>query len=269
MSEEEYYGAPLIRRLIESDAVAYNGLRKIVQGVDWEITRLPNLTYADIGYGKNKQRQLERNYVNADEFARVRAILDRRRGQSFTSVGLSMRGATKDSRSQGHCMLSIVITRVGRPRLETVEVQYRSTEAIFKFGGDVCFFPWVFERLGLAPDRIRFHFANAYLSGVFFPTLMRWWEPIDFLELLWRKDRTLFRPATKFLLRSSSREDQHFPYSPENQQHRHLWRTLRTSQIRRIHDYVKEKLVSLGESVKITHHTKDYVPRNKREENDE
>lgn len=266
----EYYGELFIRTLIEKPALCYSGVRKIVQNVDLELTKLPDISYADLGYGKNKQKQLERNYVNAEEFNRVRVLLAARSKHQFTSVALSLRGAKKDSRSMGHCMQSLVISRLDRPHTETVELQYRSTEAILKFGGDICFLPWIFNQLTLNPSIIRFHFANAYLSGVFFPTLMRWWDPVDFLDFLWKNDKKLFSAGTRFLLRSSYKQDQHFPYSPENLQHKFLWATQGVKGVKRIKDYLHAQHLTLGKPLPTMHHkTGEYVPRAKRQQGDE
>lgn len=263
-----YYAESLIQQVIAKPAFMYSGVRKIVQDVTWEVSELPELTFDQLGYGKNKLKQLQRNYVNPDEFDRVRGILTRRAGQSFTSVALNLRGKPKDSRSMGHCMLSLVVSRGNK--LETVEVQYRSTELVLKFGGDLAFLPWVFDQLGLNPDVIRFRFANAYLSGVFFPTLCSMWEPIQFLEYLWKNDRKLFAAGTRFFLRSAYKRDQHFPYSPEQQQHRFLWNRLGKEKIERIRDYLERKHLTFGKELPKIHYGKhEYVPRAKRKSEEE
>lgn len=259
-----YYGENLIRAAITQEAFMYSGVRKIVQGLTWEVDRLPSITMDELGYTKNKVQQLQRNYVNEEEFDRVRTILKKRAGQSFTSVALNLRGKPKDSRSMGHCMLSLVIARGNKK--ETVEVQYRSTELILKFGGDLAFMPWVFDQLSLNPDLIRFRFANAYLSGVFFPTLCSMWNPTEFLEFLWTNDRKLFSAGTRFFLRSAYRKEQHFPYSPENQQHKFLWSRLGKKEIERIKDYLERKHKTFGKELPRIHYGihDEYIPRKKR-----
>lgn len=243
----------LISQVITQPAFLYSGVRKIVQDLNWTITEMPKWSYGDLGYGANKSRQMERNYINLEELERVGSILTKRRDHQFTSVAMSMRGGKKDSRSMGWCMLSLVIT--SGPKLPTVaEVQYRSTELILKFGADLVFLPTVFERLNIRPDTIRFRFANAYLSGVFFPTLCSFWDPIDFLEYLWKKDNKLFSGGTRFFLRSSYKKDQRFPYSPENQQHKFLWSRFSKQKIKRIRDYLHEKHKEIGKPLPRTHH---------------
>jgi hypothetical protein len=212
------------------------------------------LNYARLGYGKNKAKQLERNYINPGELERVKQILIKRKDHQFTSVAMMMRGGVKDSRSMGWCMLNTIITT--GPKLPTVvEVQYRSTELILKFGADIIFLrDLLYGRLKITPDRIRFRFANAYLSGVFFPTYCRFNDPIEFLELLWKNDRKLFSGGTRFFLRSSYKQDQRFPYSPENQQHKFLWSRFTKKEISSIRDYLHEKHKKIGKPLPKTHH---------------
>jgi hypothetical protein len=250
----------LVRQVIQQDAFMYSGVRKILNGVTWEPRALPDITYEDIGYGSNKHKQLLRNYFNEAEISKAQEILEKRAKQTFTSVAVSMRNSEKDSRSQGHCMQTIVITKTKDRTI--AEIQYRSNELIQKLGGDLVFLPFVFERLGIEPDKVRFRFANAYLSGVFFPTLCRFWDPIAFLDFLFEHDPKLFAGGTRFFLRSAYQEDQHFPYSPENLQHRFAWKHLNMDDIK---DYLHEKHKEFGKPLPKQHHNKeDYVPRGKR-----
>lgn len=268
-----YYARDFINDLIKREAFLYAGVRKICQGVTWEINRAkmavdgsdwPELTYQDLGYGTNKAKQLQRNYFDPEEVARVRLQLQKRGRAAFTAVAMNMKAGKKDSRSMGHCMQTMVISRT--PKVTTVEMQYRSTEAILKFGGDVVFLPWVFEQLDIDPSVVRFHFANAYLSGVFFPTLFTTWNPISFLETLWTHDQKLFAGGTRFLLRSAYKKDQKFPYSPEQLQHRFLWERVGSPTIKRVKDYLEEKHRLFGKPLPKIHHKLDeeYVPRGKR-----
>jgi hypothetical protein len=251
-----YPSEPLVRRVMEAKAYHYNGLRKIVQGLDWEIDKIPEVTYESIGYSKNKLRQLERNYVNLEELERVRSILSKRRGQSFTSVALSTRGAKKDSRSMGWCMLAIVVTRTGKD--ENVEIHYRSTELILKFGGDLCFLPSVFERLEINPTKVRFRFANAFFSGVFLPTLLASQDrPLAFLNKMYRVDPKHFQMGTRFLLRACMKKGQRFPYSPENQQNKFLWSRMNHIDIEQMREFLIEKHETFGRPLPEAHEDHD------------
>ena len=152
----------------------------------------------------------------------------------------------------GWCMLSIVVTRSNK--VETVEIQYRSTELILKFGGDLAFLPGIFERLGVDPSVVRFRFANAFFSGVFLPTLLAYQSaPIAFLDKMRRSDVKHFQAGTRFLLRSTLRSDQRFPYSPENQQHKFMWSRIPIRQIREVRDYLIEQHKKFGRPLPTAH----------------
>lgn len=252
----------------EHKAYAYQGVRKIINGVSWSLDWPIHTEWSHLGYGKNKFKQLVRNYVNEEEIARVNAVLERRRGQTFTSVALSMRGAAKGNRSQGHCILSIIVTRYKGE--ERVEVQYRSTELTLKFGGDLCFLPWVFERIGVNPSVVTFRFANCYLSGVYLPYLVTFArDPVQLLKALENLDPTFFQSASRFFLRSASRRDQFFPYSPENVAHRFGWERIHPERMKRIKSWLADYHRKFGTLDWIKHHDKSYVPRGKRRAADE
>lgn len=251
----------LIEACVLQPAFLYNGVRKIVQGITWEPETLPQLTYEDLDYTQNKHKQLVRNYFDPEECDRVKQLIHKRRGQTFTSVAMSMRAGAKDKRSMGHCMQTLVIGMC-RDKL-TAELQYRSTEVILKFGGDLAFLPWIFEQLEIEPQKVSFRFANAYLSGVFFPTLMRFWgDPIELMEYIYEKDPMLFKGATRFVLRSAREENQHFPYSPENRQHQIGWKHLDMPKIAR---FLEKKHKKYGHPLPTIHTRKeDYVTRSQK-----
>lgn len=251
--------------------IAYQGVRKIINGLTWDAGPIfyndkNRLGWSDLGYGPNKFKQLQRNYVNEEEFARVRAVLDRRKDQSFTSVALSLRGKSKGNRSMGHCLLSVVVTRTKRE--ERVEVQYRSTELTLKFGGDLVFLPWVFDQLGVQlSSPVTFRFANCFLSGVYFGYLLSFHpKPADFLRWMFECDSKFMSNASRYFLRSLMKENQFFPYSPENVAHRFTW----GGPLRPKIGVLRELLTNLhgGEDAidwARVHHKKGvYVPRGKR-----
>src|SRR6478752_2036729 len=105
-----YYARDFIVDLIKREPFLYAGVRKIVQGVTWTAPNpWPKLAYEDLGYGKNKFRQLQRNYFDPEEVARVKSQLTKRKKAAFTAVAMSMKAGKKDSRSMGHCMQTLVI----------------------------------------------------------------------------------------------------------------------------------------------------------------
>lgn len=260
----------LIRHLIRAEPTFRGGLYKLFNGLTWTEKRLPKLSYADLGYGKNKDGLLRKNYINEEELERVDSILKRRaggRGHHNTSVALAFRGEKKHSRSQGWCLLSLVVSRMRSPARETVEIHYRSTEAILKFGADLVLLDWVFKRLGLDPDQITFRFANIHISGVYLPTLFQFWEPEEFIDLVHRSDMDFFKRGLRWLLRSSYKKDQWFPFSPENVQHKINWSRGDPKQIVKILDPLYRKY---GYDLPKLHHTKDtYVTRRKKSVEDE
>jgi len=205
---------------------------------------------------------MNRNYLNIPDIERCREILAKRKKQTFTSVAVSMRNGAKESRSQGWCMNSLVIMRT---RDKTIaEVQYRSTELVLKFTGDMVWLPGIFTALGIMPDVIRFHFASCYLSGVYFPYVCSQWEPIEFLRLVYKLDQKLFAQGTRFFLRSAYKEDQVFPYSPENVAHRFGWKYLK-KQMPRIRDFLEEKHKAFGKPLPHLHYKAgEYIPRGQR-----
>lgn len=233
-----------VKACLEAPVFEYNGARKIVQSVAFSLPSIPPVDLEQVGYNtKIKMGNLDRMYYNPAEAKRVVDLLERRSSQAFSALEMSLKGHStgsvlvedeetevaefsfragdKDPRSMGHCLSSMMIG-LTRKRT-TVEVVYRSTEVIKKHCADLAFLPVVFDRLGIKPDVVKFYFTHAFLSGVFFPTLFRWWDPITFLDLLRTREPKLFVVATRFLKRSVLDKDKKFPFSPEQHQHDFAW----------------------------------------------
>lgn len=240
----------IAKQSLDHPALLYTGPRKMLQDVTFTVTpaTLKNgdwPTYPSIGYGTNKEKQLIRTYWKDDEANRVRQVLDRRGGQQFTSVAMSLRNKEKDSRSMGWCMNSLVVTRMRKSHFESVEIQYRSSELTMKFGGDLCFIPYMFSQLNLSPSIIRFRFANAYFSGVYLAYLANHWPggPVPMLDYMWRHDQEFFRHGTGHFYRSTLSADQVFKYSPENLAHRFGWRNI---DMKAAFRYLKKRYKEMG-----------------------
>ena len=204
----------------------FNGARRIVRNLLWTPAVFPCATVEDlkrIGYARpeTKLKALDRMYYNYGEADRVIALLQKRKGQAFSAISMSMHAGAKRADSMGHCITSIAFS-ITPDRCEAT-VMYRSTELIKKFSADLVFIPRVFERLGLDVSKVSFFFGNAYVSGVFFPSLFIYHDPIPFLERLRKNEPEMFKVATRFLRRSVRTVDQVFPYSPEQQQHVLAW----------------------------------------------
>jgi hypothetical protein len=180
----------------------YTGVRKVVQGVTHEISELPAVDLAGLGYRGGKIAQLMRNYFNEEEVTAAKTKLAARRSSPHTSVALNTLGEKKDSRSQGHCIRSIIITQT--PKWTEVDVIYRSTELIQKHTADYALLPIILGRLELAhkPRVYRLYFANCFLTALFAPILFQHTDPIEFYEHLKKADpryyRTFLNATAKF-----------------------------------------------------------------------
>lgn len=259
----------LIRQALRKHPFARQGIRKILQGLEWETNKLPPVTFKDLAYGPNKVKQLERNYWNQEEMERVKAVLARRQRKAFTSVAVSLRNKAKDSRSMGHCMLSMVISRTRE--ITTAELHYRSTELGLKFSGDLSWIPTIVDYLGVKPAIYRFRFANCFLSGVYLPYIGRWWEdgPLAFLQEVQDLDPKFFESATRFFWRSSLQKDQYFPYSPEAVAHRYNWEHNAIA-LPEIRDWLAKQHKPFGKGKPEVHKNDGkYVPRGKRHTDEE
>lgn len=171
----------------------YTGVRKIVQGVTYEMTELPKVNLEQLGYRGGKIRQLMRNYFNDEEVEAAKTKLAARRKSPHTSIALNTLGQNKDTRSQGHCIRSIVITQT--PHWTEVDILYRSTEIIQKHMADYALIPMILERAGLAhtPRVYRLYFANVFLTALFAPLLFQHTDPIKFYEFLRARDPKYFK----------------------------------------------------------------------------
>lgn len=180
----------------------YTGVRKVVQGVSHEILTLPEVDLAQLGYRGGKVAQLMRNYFNREEVGAAKTKLKARRSSPHTSVALNTLGEKKDTRSQGHCLRSIVITQT--PKWTEVDILYRSTEVIQKHTADYALFPIILDQLELAhaPRVFRLYFANCFLTALFAPILFQHTDPIEFYEFLKSRDpryyRTFLGASSKF-----------------------------------------------------------------------
>lgn len=192
----------LCLKVAKSKNGLYTGVRKVVQGVTHELTELPIVDLAQLGYRGGKVAQLMRNYFNRSEVDAARTKLAARRKSPHTSVALNTLGEKKDSRSQGHCLRSIIVTQT--PKWTEIDVIYRSTELIQKHTADYALLPIILEQLELAhtPRIYRLYFANCFLTALFAPILFQHTDPIEFYETLKEHDpryyRTFLGATSKF-----------------------------------------------------------------------
>lgn len=257
---------PLYYMVAKSPIAGWQAIGKVVQGINFTTEKLPGWSLEDWGYGRNKIAQLTRNYINDEEFHRVRSVLSKRNLNKYTSVALSLRGKPKDSRSQGWCMLSLVISRT--KEWTRVEVQYRTTEIILKFAADVWFLGELCKRLEIEPERYTFRFANCALSGAYFPYLIDKCDLPTFLEAVRLADEEFFFRTTRFLLKSSYKEDQYHPFSPERVSHKYLWGRGTSRQIADIRRYLEPLHRATGRPLPKDFHDKSYIPKGQRRQSD-
>lgn len=259
---EDFWPLPLYYAAARHPLTGWQAIGKVVQNLTFEVKDLPVWELSDWGYGRNKETQLLRNYYNREEFDRVRTVLKKRSTNKYTSVALSLRGAPKDARSQGWCMLAVVISRY--KDWSSVEVQYRTTELVLKFAADVWFLRKILADLKIEPNVVRFRFANCALSGAYFPYLVDKLDLVDFLREIHLTDEEFFLRTTRFLLKSSYRKDQFHPFSPERMSHKYLWKVADRAQIKAITKYLEPLHKSSGRSLPKDFHTTDYVPKGQR-----
>lgn len=257
------FALPLYQAIAEGERTGYQAIGKVVQDITLTATSLPSWSFEDWGYGRNKITQLTRNYVNEEEFERVRSVLKRRSDKKYTSVAISLRGKPKDSRSQGWCMLSAVISRNGP--WSSIEVQYRTTEAILKFAADIIFLKdYILRWVDLTPHVFRFRFANCALSGAYFPYLVDKIDLVHFLKQVRAFDEEFFLRTTRFLLKSSYRQDQYHPFSPERVSHKFLWQRASRKQIDAIRAYLEPLHKATGRPLPKDFHDESYIPKGQR-----
>ena len=193
---------PIPDRMISSGIKYFNDVTFEISGEAWN-NGFP-VSLEDLGYGgkSTKLSQLKRNYLNLEEIwtAKEKIVERFEKKSDYTSVIFSMKGEDKDSRSQGHCMANTVITVnpknfvTGKPELK-VDVYYRVTEVIKKFGADLIFLhdvviPEALPQPYLTPScitRVKFHFSNIYFSPLFLPIMV---PQMDVLFLLKKVSET-------------------------------------------------------------------------------
>jgi len=156
----------------------------------------PDYNLSDLGYaspGTAKMNQLMRNYLDEESIAIAGLKLHSREKQEFTSVIINTQAKGKSSKSQGHCMVGIVLTKnskkVKEGKIYRISVMYRMTESIRKFGADLLFFQDILFPAILGDeidklDTVNFHFANLSFSPLFFPIVMDKIDLRDFMKKL-------------------------------------------------------------------------------------
>lgn len=194
---EELCLDPIPDRMINSGIKYYTNKTLTFTGEEWN--QGFGVSLAELGYGgrSTKMNQLTRNYYNHESIESAKNKLAERmtKKSDYSSVMATMVGDEKDPRSQGHCMSSTIVTYnpkdfvTEEPTL-TVDIYYRVTEVVKKFGADLIFLsqkviPDMLPE-GLSSEditEVRFHFANIYFSPLFLPILV---PQMDVIDLMYR-----------------------------------------------------------------------------------
>lgn len=210
--------------VVYGNTAAYAQERKFLENITLTIpgdvwARGCSHTFADLGYagkGDSKIKQLKRNYYNEQSVIDARAAIQSRDDQEITSIGISTLGQAKKGSSQGYCIRSVVVNYFGakvtpdkKDRL-TIDVHYRTTELLRKFGADLIFLheflipeilkdnPWNIS----GPHEVRLHLSTCFFSALFIPVFFRFTDPVFFLNRLKKHTgkqfykRCLFRTKT-------------------------------------------------------------------------
>ncbi len=271
-SDSEWWPLNLYKATIHLPATGYIATTRIVQDVTFLAKNLPDWRYSDWNYGSGKHKQLMRNYIDDEEFQRVQSLIKRRSQHKYTSLALSLRGMRKNSRSQGWCMLAVVLTFA--PDGISVETHYRTTEVVLKFAADIIFLrDYILPRLGIDPKRVkqfRFRFANCWIGGPYFAYLIDKTDVVRLLEKVQECDPTFFHRMTRPLLKSCYREDQFHPFAPAQRSHIYLWKHGEPGEIRRVKKWLEKAFRESKVPLPTDFHDRDtYVPRGRRSEDDE
>lgn len=225
---------------VEKQACSHRGhirqLMKFIQAVSWKVpgdvwSRGMSLTFPDMDYNeRSKMGQLDRTYYNRLDTiaAREKLISRMASGKTQSSVAITTINGEKHSESQGHCMRAIVITHfskaVAGEEYLTVDVLYRSTELVKKFGADLMWLskkmiPELTEGINIPIKEVRFYFSNLFVSGLFLPIIYNVKNPVQLLESIRINDLDFFKKCmfqTKTLINT---EYGHYAYKTRRKMH--------------------------------------------------
>ena len=181
---------PLVERwadlcfdLAKQPGVCTAGSRKILRNIQWSVPCLDDsLTLGYLGYKEatgTKMAQLKRYYWNEQSISRGVSDLEHRVMDmgGYGSVGITTHGKTKEGFTKhGFCIQAFTLTALPKKRTE-VDIFYRTTEVVKKFGADLVFFrdvvlPEFNRALEVSPiTQVNFHIANLSVHPMFFPIL--------------------------------------------------------------------------------------------------
>jgi hypothetical protein len=233
---------PLVKHAVAQKHWLIHGVRAIYQGIHWIEPQAPPAMdiLKELGYKPVKITRLNNLYYNSEEVRKAKEKLEQRRGEEHSSVAILTRNMEKTHRqSQGWCIQSIVVSqRWQRGQVySTADVFYRSTELIQKFGADLTLIKNILDQLEVDARPVRFYFANAYVSAVFFPLLFQLTPAVPFLRHIKRHNKEFHFLACKAVSRYL---DPHNRYTYRAQVKQ--WERARTLDRKELDQYLLENL---------------------------
>lgn len=230
-----------------------------IPGTEW--AKGLSVTLSDLGYqGRStKMSQLRRIYFNEPGLAAGREKLSGRVSDDmdFTSVSVILQAGEKDSRSQGHCMIAATVTHIPKDMdgkaNTTVNLSYRVTESIRKFGADLIFLhkevlPALIPEELFPLTSVNFRFANAYFSPLFVPVLYQFIDPLEFLQELesridmTSRNKNIFKSCCRAIKLPLIEDDpSHYNYRARRMMHGLALNNMKDIDTTKLMKYLKEK----------------------------
>jgi len=183
------------QRLARTPALFYSGNRKIMRPERLTLTDTTfDLRMEDVGFTRNKQSQLRRNYLHEEARAAAVTLWDARLAkQKYGSVGfhcykhyvkgkaegvVDLTPTSKRASVMGPCIQAVNLTleeRRGGGRVTHVDLFYRTTELFKKFPADLVFLEELLTPFNLEPaplESVTCHFANVTCHPMYFAGLL-------------------------------------------------------------------------------------------------
>lgn len=199
-TELETAWAHFVLSIAETPPTAYVQIRKMFNNQSWEVPYSVFQTGIEfdsqvLQYAawKSKFAQLDRNYLNAEEFEKLRTKFIGRMNKEQTCVTARFGNLEKKKDSMGFCMQTISMNLLrkpcnGQPKF-VIEIYYRSTECVQKFLADLKYLservlPLLLKDVPITPDLIRFRFCTMYLSSMFLPILFQILSPVNVVRAI-------------------------------------------------------------------------------------
>lgn len=193
-----------LMRLCTEKPAAYVQIRKMFNNEVWEVPYETfdtgiNLSASTVAYASwvSKFGQLDRNYLNLEEFQKLREKFKGRMAKEQTCLTARFGNQEKKKESMGFCMQTLSLNYLRKPTEGTpkfvIEVYYRSTETGQKFLADLKYLqerilPIVLDGIPIKPDLIRFRFCTLYMSSMFLPILFQVRDPVEVVKAVQESD---------------------------------------------------------------------------------